>query len=95
MCLGSSLLVFLMVCSRFLSCLCGFLYSRCICRSPTECQGLTPSIVFKYMSIQSERSVPADIFQIQATNIYPNTHNTFRIKAGNEAGEFFLRVSQN
>lgn len=69
--------------------------NRCICRSATECQGLTPSIVFKYMSIQSERSVPADIFQIQATNIYSNTHNTFRIKAGNEAGEFFLRRSSN
>lgn len=37
--------------------------------------------------------MPADIFQIQATNIYANTHNTFRIKAGNEGGEFFLRVS--
>lgn len=44
------------------------------------------------MSIQADRTVPADIFQIQATNIYSNTHNTFRIKAGNEAGEFFLRV---
>lgn len=44
------------------------------------------------MSIQAERTVPADIFQIQATNIYANTHNTFRIKAGNEGGEFFLRV---
>lgn len=44
------------------------------------------------MSIQADRTVPADIFQIQATNIYANTHNTFRIKAGNEGGEFFLRV---
>ncbi|KAJ3610375.1 hypothetical protein NHX12_022467 [Muraenolepis orangiensis] len=69
--------------------------SRCSCRSQTECQGLTPSIIYKYMSIHSERSVPSDIFQIQATNIYANTHNTFRIKAGNEAGEFFLRRSNN
>lgn len=45
------------------------------------------------MSIQADRTVPADIFQIQATNIYANTHNIFRIKAGNEGGEFFLRVS--
>ncbi len=71
-----------------------FVCSRCICRSQAECQGLPPSIVYKYMSIQADRTVPADIFQIQATNIYANTHNTFRIKAGNEAGEFFLRVSQ-
>uniref|UniRef100_A0A671YRN4 EGF containing fibulin extracellular matrix protein 1 n=1 Tax=Sparus aurata TaxID=8175 RepID=A0A671YRN4_SPAAU len=69
--------------------------NRCICRSQTECQGLPPSIVYKYMSIQAERTVPADIFQIQATNIYANTHNTFRIKAGNEGGEFFLRRSSN
>ncbi|XP_056147652.1 EGF-containing fibulin-like extracellular matrix protein 1 isoform X2 [Lampris incognitus] len=69
--------------------------NRCLCRSQTECQGLTPSIVYKYMSIQSERAVPADIFQIQATSMYANTHNTFRIKAGNEAGEFFLRRSSN
>lgn len=68
--------------------------SRCICRSQTECQGLPPSIVYKYMSIQADRNVPADIFQIQATNIYANTHSTFRIKAGNEGGEFFLRVSE-
>lgn len=45
------------------------------------------------MSITSERAVPADIFQIQATSVFPNMHNTFRIKAGNEEGQFFLRVS--
>ncbi|XP_068184183.1 EGF-containing fibulin-like extracellular matrix protein 1 isoform X3 [Antennarius striatus] len=69
--------------------------NRCICRSQAECQGVPPSVVYKYMSIQADRTVPADIFQIQATNIYANTHNTFRIKAGNEAGEFFLRPSSN
>lgn len=45
------------------------------------------------MSIRSDRTVPSDIFQIQATTIYPNTINTFRIKSGNENGEFYLRVS--
>ncbi|XP_056465598.1 EGF-containing fibulin-like extracellular matrix protein 1 isoform X1 [Gadus chalcogrammus] len=69
--------------------------NRCSCRSQTDCQGVTPSIIYKYMSIQSERPVPSDIFQIQATNMYANTHNTFRIKSGNEAGEFFLRRSSN
>uniref|UniRef100_A0A672M1N7 EGF containing fibulin extracellular matrix protein 1 n=1 Tax=Sinocyclocheilus grahami TaxID=75366 RepID=A0A672M1N7_SINGR len=52
---------------------------------------LSQSIVYKYMSIHSERSVPADIFQIQATNIFPSAHYTFRIRAGNDGGEFFLR----
>lgn len=67
--------------------------SRCSCQSLSECRGLPPSIVYKYMSITSERAVPADIFQIQATSVFPNMHNTFRIKAGNEEGQFFLRVS--
>lgn len=69
--------------------------NRCICRSQTECQGLPPSIVYKYMSIQADRTVPADIFQIQATSVYTNTHNSFRIKAGNDEGQFFLRRSSN
>ncbi|XP_038148915.1 EGF-containing fibulin-like extracellular matrix protein 1 isoform X1 [Cyprinodon tularosa] len=69
--------------------------NRCICRSPTECQGLPPSIVYKYMSIPADRTVPADIFQIQATTVYTNTQNTFRIKSGNEGGHFFLRRSSN
>ncbi|XP_037541802.1 EGF-containing fibulin-like extracellular matrix protein 1 isoform X1 [Nematolebias whitei] len=69
--------------------------NRCICRSQTECQGLPPSIVYKYMSIQADRTVPADVFQIQATSVFANTHNNFMIKAGNEGGEFFLRRSNN
>ncbi|XP_017288098.1 EGF-containing fibulin-like extracellular matrix protein 1 isoform X2 [Kryptolebias marmoratus] len=69
--------------------------NRCVCRSQTECQGLPPSIVYKYMSIQAERPVPADIFQIQATTVYANTHNNFKIKAGNDEGQFFLRRSSN
>ncbi|XP_023257108.1 EGF-containing fibulin-like extracellular matrix protein 1 [Seriola lalandi dorsalis] len=68
---------------------------RCSCQSLSACRGLPPSIVYKYMSITSERSVPADIFQIQATSVFPNMHNTFRIKAGNEDGQFFLRRSSN
>ncbi|XP_076867639.1 EGF-containing fibulin-like extracellular matrix protein 1 isoform X3 [Brachyhypopomus gauderio] len=69
--------------------------NRCVCQSTSGCRGLPQSIVYKYMSIHSERAIPADIFQIQATNIYPNTHNTFRIRAGNDGGEFFLRRSSN
>ncbi|KAG5267051.1 hypothetical protein AALO_G00239310 [Alosa alosa] len=69
--------------------------SRCVCPSSSVCRGIAQSIVYKYMNIYSDRSVPADIFQIQATNIYPNTHNTFRIKSGNEGGEFFLRRISN
>ncbi|XP_058651907.1 EGF-containing fibulin-like extracellular matrix protein 1 isoform X5 [Onychostoma macrolepis] len=67
--------------------------NRCSCQSTSQgaCRGLPQSIVYKYMSIHSERTVPADIFQIQATNIFSSAHYTFRIKAGNDGGEFFLR----
>lgn len=68
--------------------------SRCVCPvSNAICRELPYSVVHKYMSIRSDRTVPSDIFQIQATTIYPNTINTFRIKSGNENGEFYLRVS--
>lgn len=71
-----------------------FLCSRCVCPvANAVCRELPQSIVYKYMSIRSDRSVPSDIFQIQATTIYANTINTFRIKSGNENGEFYLRVS--
>lgn len=74
----------------FFICLC----SRCVCPvSNAMCRELPQSIVYKYMSIRSDRTVPSDIFQIQATTIYANTINTFRIKSGNENGEFYLRVS--
>ncbi|KAF5895634.1 EGF-containing fibulin-like extracellular matrix protein 1 isoform X1, partial [Clarias magur] len=65
--------------------------NRCVCSSTSACRGLPQSIVYKYMNIHSDRTIPADIFQIQATNIYSNMHNTFRIRAGNDGGEFFLR----
>ncbi|XP_015282405.1 PREDICTED: EGF-containing fibulin-like extracellular matrix protein 1 isoform X2 [Gekko japonicus] len=66
--------------------------NRCVCPvSSALCRDLPYSIVHKYMSIRSDRSVPSDIFQIQATTIFPNTINTFRIKSGNENGDFFLR----
>jgi hypothetical protein len=45
------------------------------------------------MSITSERSVPSDIFQIQATSVYPGAYNTFRIRSGDHDGDFYIRVS--
>ncbi|XP_069464157.1 EGF-containing fibulin-like extracellular matrix protein 1 isoform X2 [Ambystoma mexicanum] len=66
--------------------------NRCVCAmSNPLCRDLPYTIVHKYMSIRSDRSVPSDVFQIQATNIYANTINTFRIKSGNENGDFYLR----
>lgn len=44
------------------------------------------------MSITSERSVPSDIFQIQATSVSPGAYNTFRIRSGDDNGDFYIRV---
>ncbi|MEE6474716.1 hypothetical protein FKM82_010468, partial [Ascaphus truei] len=66
--------------------------SRCVCPGTNPvCRDQPYSIVHKYMSIRSNRAVPSDIFQIQATMIYSNTVNTFRIKSGNENADFYLR----
>ncbi|XP_040285646.1 EGF-containing fibulin-like extracellular matrix protein 1 [Bufo bufo] len=66
--------------------------NRCVCHATNPlCRDQPYSIVYKYMSIRSNRAVPSDIFQVQATLIYSNTINTFRIKSGNENGDFFLR----
>lgn len=67
--------------------------SRCVCpvNKPT-CRDLPFSIVHRYMSITSERAVPSDIFQIQATSVSPGAHNTFRIRSGDENGDFYIRV---
>ncbi|XP_053316708.1 EGF-containing fibulin-like extracellular matrix protein 1 isoform X2 [Spea bombifrons] len=66
--------------------------NRCVCPGANPlCRDQPYSIVHKYMSIRSNRAVPSDIFQIQATMIYANTINTFRIKSGNENGDFYLR----
>ncbi|XP_075452333.1 EGF-containing fibulin-like extracellular matrix protein 1 [Ascaphus truei] len=66
--------------------------NRCVCPGTNPvCRDQPYSIVHKYMSIRSNRAVPSDIFQIQATMIYSNTVNTFRIKSGNENADFYLR----
>ncbi|XP_060791129.1 EGF-containing fibulin-like extracellular matrix protein 2 [Neoarius graeffei] len=70
--------------------------NRCMC--PTvkpECRDLPFSIVHRYMSITSERSVPSDIFQIQATSVYPGAYNTFRIRSGDDGGDFYIRQINN
>uniref|UniRef100_A0A3B4E2C6 EGF containing fibulin extracellular matrix protein 2b n=1 Tax=Pygocentrus nattereri TaxID=42514 RepID=A0A3B4E2C6_PYGNA len=70
--------------------------NRCVCPSvKPECRDLPFSIVFRYMSITSERSVPSDIFQIQATSIYPGSYNTFRIRSGDDGGDFYIRQINN
>ncbi|KAL0994125.1 hypothetical protein UPYG_G00118030 [Umbra pygmaea] len=70
--------------------------NRCVCPViKPECRDLPYSTVHRYMSITSERSIPSDIFQIQATSVYPGAYNTFRIRSGDDSGEFYLRQINN
>uniref|UniRef100_A0A4W4H1L5 EGF-like domain-containing protein n=1 Tax=Electrophorus electricus TaxID=8005 RepID=A0A4W4H1L5_ELEEL len=70
--------------------------NRCVCPvAKAGCQDLPFSIVHRYMSITSERSVPSDIFQIQATSVYPGAYNTFRIRSGDDNGDFYIRQINN
>ncbi|KAI7796451.1 EGF containing fibulin-like extracellular matrix protein 2b precursor [Triplophysa rosa] len=70
--------------------------NRCVCPVvKPECHDQPFSIVYRYMSITSERSVPSDIFQIQATSVHPGAYNTFRIRSGDDNGEFYIRQINN
>lgn len=70
--------------------------NRCMCPSSNPlCRDEPGSVVYRYMSIMSDRSVPSDIFQIQATSVYPRAYNTFQIRSGNEQGDFYIRQINN
>uniref|UniRef100_A0A8C5PCJ6 EGF containing fibulin extracellular matrix protein 2 n=1 Tax=Leptobrachium leishanense TaxID=445787 RepID=A0A8C5PCJ6_9ANUR len=70
--------------------------NRCMCPSGNQlCRDEPGSVVYRYMSITSDRSVPSDIFQIQATSVYPGAYNTFQIRSGNEQGDFYIRQINN
>ena len=70
-----------------------YVISRCVCpNNKPACRDLPFSVVHRYMSITSERTVPSDIFQIQATSVSAGAYNTFRIRSGDENGDFYIRV---
>ncbi|XP_031799491.1 EGF-containing fibulin-like extracellular matrix protein 2 [Sarcophilus harrisii] len=55
---------------------------RCLCpASDPRCRGALSMSTF---GITSERSVPADVFQIQATSVYPGAYNAFQIRSPRE-----------
>ncbi|XP_077184565.1 EGF-containing fibulin-like extracellular matrix protein 2 isoform X2 [Paroedura picta] len=70
--------------------------NRCLCPATNLlCRDKPTSIVHRYMSITADRTVPSDIFQIQATTVYPGAYNTFQIRSGNDQGEFYIRQINN
>uniref|UniRef100_A0A8C6V9U6 Fibulin 5 n=1 Tax=Naja naja TaxID=35670 RepID=A0A8C6V9U6_NAJNA len=65
--------------------------NHCIC--PTEnpnCRDQPFTILYRDMDV-SGRTVPADVFQMQATSRYPGAYYIFQIKSGNEGREFYMR----
>ncbi|KAG8126430.1 hypothetical protein E2320_021743 [Naja naja] len=48
------------------------------------------TILYRDMDV-SGRTVPADVFQMQATSRYPGAYYIFQIKSGNEGREFYMR----
>ncbi|XP_048885873.1 EGF-containing fibulin-like extracellular matrix protein 2a [Brienomyrus brachyistius] len=70
--------------------------NRCVCPvNKLACRDVPFSIVHRYMSITSERAVPSDVFQIQATSIHPRAYNTFRIRSGDDNDDFYIRQINN
>ncbi|XP_051874723.1 fibulin-5 [Pristis pectinata] len=66
--------------------------NRCMChRDNLGCTDQPFTILYKYMDIVSGRSVPSDIFQMQATARFPGAYYIFQIKSGNEGREFYMR----
>ncbi|XP_030069689.1 fibulin-5 [Microcaecilia unicolor] len=64
------------------------------CMCPAEnpgCRDQPFTILHRHMEMVSERTVPSDIFQMQATTRYPGAYYIFQIKSGNEGREFYMR----
>lgn len=70
------------------------LRSQCMCSAENPaCRDKPFTILYRHMDLSSGRSVPADIFQMQATTRYPGAFYIFQIKSGNDGREFYMRVS--
>lgn len=67
--------------------------SHCMCPAENAgCRDQPFTILYRDMDV-SGRTVPSDIFQMQATSRYPGAYYIFQIKSGNEGREFYMRVS--
>uniref|UniRef100_A0A3P9Q385 Fibulin 5 n=1 Tax=Poecilia reticulata TaxID=8081 RepID=A0A3P9Q385_POERE len=68
--------------------------NQCMCSAENPaCRDLAFTVLYRHMDLSSGRSVPADIFQMQATTRYPGAFYIFQIKSGNSGREFYMRVS--
>uniref|UniRef100_A0A3P8RGF2 EGF-like domain-containing protein n=1 Tax=Astatotilapia calliptera TaxID=8154 RepID=A0A3P8RGF2_ASTCA len=70
--------------------------NQCMCSAENPaCRDKPFTILYRHMDMSSGRSVPADIFQMQATTRYPGAFYIFQIKSGNDGREFYMRQTSN
>ncbi|XP_023208841.1 fibulin-5 isoform X1 [Xiphophorus maculatus] len=70
--------------------------NQCMCSAENPaCRDLAFTILYRHMDLSSGRSVPVDIFQMQATTRYPGAFYIFQIKSGNSGREFYMRQTSN
>ncbi|KAG8013127.1 Fibulin-5 [Nibea albiflora] len=70
--------------------------NQCMCSAENPaCRDKPFTILYRHMDLSSGRSVPADIFQMQATTRYPGAFYIFQIKSGNDGREFYMRQTSN
>ncbi|XP_018583374.1 fibulin-5 isoform X1 [Scleropages formosus] len=73
-----------------------FSENQCMCSSENPaCRDKPFTILYRHMDLSPGRSVPADIFQMQATTRYPGAFYIFQIKSGNEGREFYMRQTSD
>ncbi|KAJ3613743.1 hypothetical protein NHX12_019989, partial [Muraenolepis orangiensis] len=67
--------------------------NQCMCSAENrECQDKPFTILYRHMDLSSGRTVPADIFQMQATTRYPGAFYIFKVKSGDGERVFYMRV---
>nr|XP_023691796.1 fibulin-5 [Paramormyrops kingsleyae] len=70
--------------------------NQCMCLAENlACQDNPFTVLFRHMDLSPGRSVPADVFQMQATTRYPGAFYIFQIKSGNEGREFHMRQTSD
>uniref|UniRef100_A0A1A7X0F7 Fibulin 5 n=1 Tax=Iconisemion striatum TaxID=60296 RepID=A0A1A7X0F7_9TELE len=70
--------------------------NQCMCSAENPaCRSRPFTILYRHMDLSSGRSVPADIFQMQATTRYPGSFYIFQIQSGNDGREFYMRQTSN
>ncbi|XP_017272737.1 fibulin-5 [Kryptolebias marmoratus] len=70
--------------------------NQCMCTAENPaCRNRPFTILYRHMDLSSGRSVPVDIFQMQATTRYPGAFYIFQIKSGNDGREFYMRQTSN